>query len=118
VKLGNQSTVARLTRVRDHVSETFARVLERDPSVRVTRDKGTLYIRFREKLYTLTVSVTATTMHLWVTKQEDPDVGAGSIPEAFFDYTSSIARMGRLRKTALVLFKKMQHAEVFEVMEA
>lgn len=41
-----------------------------------------------------------------------------SLQTSFFTYSCPIGRMGRLRQVALILHKKMQHAEVFEVMEA
>ncbi len=103
------ATSARLARVRDEVRGAFARVLARDPEVRVSPVEDSLDVRLRDKTYRLTVTVTLAAAMVYV---QDEHGGL------FFSFNCPIARMGRLRKTALILYKKMQHAEVYEVMQA
>jgi hypothetical protein len=106
--------------VRVQVRDTFARVLARDPEVRVTTKMEPdgwdfLEVRLRDNTYKLTVGVTEAAAVVYVLKNiQDDGVHQGM----FFNFNCPIARMGRLRRTALVLLKKMQHAEVYEVMNA
>ena len=122
---------ARSLRQRDQVRGVFARVLGRDPGVRlvVNEEDDSLDIFFRDKKYCLSVNVGPNNIHVWVTKQDSVAIIAGDgdyqtselLPfgaSAFFHYVTSPARLGKLRQTALILFKKMEHAEVWEVMNA
>jgi hypothetical protein len=105
----------RLLRVRDQVRGTFARVLARDAEVRIVEDKGNfLVVIYREKTYSLSVDVNEETVHLYVSKREkDADLGM-----MFFTYSCATSRVGPLRKTALILHKKMFHEVIHDVMEA
>ena len=106
----------RLLRVRAQVRGAFARVLARDPGVTITEDGFDLRIRLRDNTYVLSMWITTETMTVNVTKMSSgPEIPFGP---TFFNYTCPTSKLGPLRRTALILLKKMQHAEVYEVMQA
>lgn len=112
------ATCARLARVAAQVRGAFVRVLERDPAVRIHPDEdGDLEVKLRDKTYKFSVRVTSAAACVYVTNA-DPDENGDVMTRMFFNFNCPIGRMGRLRQTALILYKKMQHAEVYEVMQA
>lgn len=111
------ATSPRLARVREQVRGAFVRVLTRDPGVRVIPGKEDDHeVYFRDRLYRLNVVVTAAAVCVYLTRDDPSDYPV--VRNMFFNYNCPISRMGRLRQTALILLKKMQHAEVYEVMSA
>jgi hypothetical protein len=108
--------------VREQVRGAFVRVLTRDPGVRVIPGKEDDHeVHFRDRLYRLNVVVTAAAVCVYLTRDDPfdyPVVDGSTYRNMFFNYNCPISKMGRLRQTALILLKKMQHAEVYEVMSA
>ena len=119
------ATSPRLARVREQVRGAFVRVLARDPGVRVcagAEDDHEVY--FRDRVYRLNVVVTQSAVCVYMTRDDPFDYPVENARDGsmyrnmFFNYNCPINKMGRLRQTALILLKKMQHAEVYEVMNA
>lgn len=119
---------ARGERARAQTQATFARVLRRDREVRTSELgerfgplKGSLLLELRDNTYILQVLTWSGQMEVSVHKiQRDRllDTFPLNSSTPFFHYKCSLQNQGKLRKTALILLKKMQHAEVFEVMSA
>lgn len=117
---------------RRQVRDTFGRALRRDPDVRTSilgSSFGSLadqlLVELRDNLFVLQVTVNA---HLNVVvyktsrdgllKESGTPWGVPALGDMFFQYSCPASKMGKLRKTALILLKKMQHVEVHEVMSA
>lgn len=116
---------------REHVRDTFARILERSPDVRtsVLGDEftfcgGALHITHREYEYTLQVIV-GKELSIVVMKCTVPSFSVPLINhsessvdlvEPFFRYSCPASKIGKLRKMALILLKKMDHREIHDVM--
>ena len=111
-----------------HVIGVFARVLERNRETKVTLgETSTARIIFRDNTLTMSVSVNLKTLSVLVHKGTDTASGGfipqGSLPpryrypdsSLFFSFSCPVNRMGRLRKTALILQKKLQYVEIHEV---
>ena len=102
----------------DHVIGVFSRVLVRNRETQVghivheeNARGGLVEVRFRGNVFILNSFVVGSTMSVTVTKK-----GADAYSPAFFRYSCPVNRLGRLRKTALILQKKMSLVEVYEVM--
>lgn len=104
---------------RDSVRDVFARVLSRDHEVSVVRgfsaDPEGITIRLRDHEYELSTVSTRTHVSVIVFVLTEPDV-CGFRRQKFFHYSCPISQLGQLRKTALILLKKMQMREVYLVM--
>jgi hypothetical protein len=97
-----------------HVIDVFKRVLERDPDTRVKDMQATsATIHFRDTAFDMTVTVVNESLHVNVAKR-----GADMFANTFFRYNCPVKRLGKLRKTALLLQKKISLVEVFEVHDA
>jgi hypothetical protein len=118
----------RLDAARDQAREAFARALRRDPEVRTSELgasfgslRDSLLVELRDNTYILQVLTGAGQLNITVYRI-NRDKLLDTFPLAssalFFSYKCSLQNQGKLRKTALILLKKMQHAEVYEVMSA
>jgi hypothetical protein len=108
---------------REHVRDTFARILERSPDVRtsVLGDgfavyEGMLHITMRGYEYTLQVIIGKELSIVVMKCTVNHSESSVDLVESFFRYNCPASKIGKLRKTALILLKKMDHREIHDVM--
>ncbi len=103
---------------RRHVIDTFARAIARLDGSQLTTISDHLgdarvRIRLRDNHLLLFVSVHEDKIRVSVQKT-DSEFNLGGTP--FFAYDCPRGKPGKLRKQALILAKKIDHIEVYEVM--
>ncbi len=114
--------------LREQVRDTFSRVLHRHPEVRTSILGesfgvfcGALHIHLRGNDYILQVT-SFKKLEVTVYKTDMDSLASqpitGFADTRFFSYDCSAGKLGKLRKTALILLKKMDNREVHEVMDA
>jgi hypothetical protein len=117
---------------RQQVRDLFGRVLRRDPEVRTSLlgssfDKlaDHLLVELRDNLFILQVQAGSNlVVAVHKTSRDRLRTHAGDVyqhpalGDVFFQYSCPMNKMGKLRKVALILLKKMQHVEIHEVMNA
>jgi hypothetical protein len=112
-------------KTRTQVRDVFARVLRRDPDVRTSvlgpsfgSLTGNLLVELRDSLFVVQVGTHAQlSVDVYkTTRAQLQDAGIPLFTNPYFRYNCPSNRMGKLRKIALILLKKMQHVEVYEVM--
>lgn len=95
----------------DQVRDTFMRVLSRSEGVEVkAKSLASCSIKLREHQYNLVVSVLGSDVVVRVVRLENFSV--------FFIYRCPSAQMGKIKKAALILAKKLGHREMHDVMVA
>ena len=123
---GKREKPVRLTQasaqaIRTHVRDTFARILSRSPDIRteVFTDEGfgpnigKLAISVRDNAYLLRVTIFKENLEVEVHKCAN---GQMDLDAPFFRYHCPNTQLGKLKKAALILVKKMSHREVHDVM--
>ena len=117
---------------REQIRDTFGRALRRDPEVRTSiLGKSfefladSLLVELRDNLFVLQVHLgTNLSVTVHKTSMDRLQTAAGtpyqypSLGTPFFQYNCPINKMGKLRKTALILLKKIQFVEIHGVMTA
>lgn len=116
-----------------NVSNMFASVLLRSPDVQVEvldnggnhelhmLNKPKLRVTHRDNVYWVRVNSRTnkdgTRIFVYVEDLEDP-ANPGFPGQIFFKYATSAIQLGKIRKTALILLKKMNNRVVFDIMNA
>lgn len=108
--------------VREHVRDTFARVLNRSPECQTTVSgedngyaAGRMSITVRDNVYQMQVTLFRDQLNIEVYKQDGDNL---DVTQSFFRYRCPVTQIGKLRKTALILARKMSHREVHDVMKS
>ena len=117
-----------------NVANTFASVLLRSPDVQVeVLDSGSnhelhmlnkpkLRITHRDNVYWVRVNSrtdkVGTRIFVYVENVDEDPANPGFPGQIFFKYVTSAIQLGKIRKTALILLKKMNNRVVFDIMNA
>jgi hypothetical protein len=124
---------AKSAQTRDQVRDVFGRALRRDPEVRTSllgpsfgSLADNLLVELRDNLFVLQVHAGGPHLNIVVNKttreglmkEDGTSYQHPALGDPFFNYSCPMNKMGKLRKTALILLKKMQHIEIHEVMTA
>jgi len=113
-----EKVAIRSRNIRDEILEVFQSVLSRPEfgcTTRYTSNEG-LFIERGDHKYKATVSVGPEFAQLFVFSFDNEQLNP--FGDSFFSERFFLRRMGKVRKCALILGKKISHREVYEVMNS